>query len=85
MYSVPGYGPKWIDGLVWIVGGESRNLATYRQDEGASRPTEKLEGCHWVPKVVYGDIEDELVDELPDETREDEKEELNREVEEGHG
>jgi len=86
VYYVPEYVPKGIDSLVWIVGGESRNLATYRQDEGTGGPADQLEGRHWVPEAICQDawVADERVDELTDETREYGQEALIRELEKGH-
>jgi hypothetical protein len=68
--DMPSDEPKGIDGLVWIVGGKSSNLATYGEDEGACGFADKLECRHWVPEAAYedGGIEDEEMDELTDET-----------------
>ena len=72
MCSVPEYGPRWVDGLVQIVGGEGRNLATYQQDEGTGGSADKLEGRHWVPEGgCEGQVEDKRVDVFANETRED--------------
>jgi len=68
--SVHGNGPRWVDGLVRIVGGEGRNLATYQQNEGAGGLADELEGRHWVPEAEY-EVEDERVDVFANETRED--------------